>query len=168
VSVLSRRSALQSGYTAAAISLPGAWWGVSRRPKGDPSDRFGRDWFNKFEGHAEVSAAHLEAWARGAGQRDLKAPEVLQVLMAWHRHASPPSGGEQPRMSLKERWDNHDFLSTPIHRQALTVVVPEYFQVAPVLAKLVRPGHHALAQGSLLQCFAITGGSWRIRSNGRY
>ncbi|MCF7728647.1 hypothetical protein [Sulfitobacter sp. M22] len=71
-------------------------------------------------------------------------------------------------MSLKERWDNHDFLSTPIHRQALTVVVPEYFQVVPVLAKLVRPGHHALAQGSLLQCFAITGGSWRIRSNGRY
>ena len=159
---------MQSGYTAAAISLPGAWWGVSKRPKGDPSDRFGRDRFNKFEGHAEVSAAHLEAWARGAGQRDLKAPEVLQVLMAWHRHASPPSGGEQPQMSLKERWDNHDFLSTPIHRQALTVVVPEYFQVAPVLAKLVRPGHHALAQGSLLQCFAITGGSWRIRSNGRY
>lgn len=44
----------------------------------------------------------------------------------------------------------------------MTVVVPEYFQVAPVLAKLVRPGHHALAQGSLLQCFAITVGIGRI------
>ncbi|KZY36404.1 hypothetical protein A3731_43465 [Roseovarius sp. HI0049] len=65
-------------------------------------------------------------------------------------------------MSLKDRRDYHDFLATPILRQALTVVVPEYDQVAPVLAKPVRPGLHSLAQGSLLQGFALTVGIGRI------
>jgi hypothetical protein len=41
------------------------------------SDRFGTDCF-KLEGHAEAGAAHLDAWARGAGQGDLGVPEVLQ------------------------------------------------------------------------------------------
>jgi hypothetical protein len=126
------------------------------------SDRFGTDCFKKLEGHAEAGAAHLDAWARSAGQGDLEAPEVLQVLTARHRRASPPNVCEQPRMSLKDRRDYQDFLTTPILRQALTVVVPEYDQVAPVLAKPVRPGLHALAQGSLLQCFALTVGVGRI------
>jgi len=126
------------------------------------SDRFGTDCFKKLEGHAEAGAAHFDAWARGAGQGDLEAPEVLQVLTARHRRASPPNVCEQPRMSLKDRRDYHDFLTTPIIRQALMVVVPEYDQVAPVLAKPVRPGLHALAQGSLLQCFALTVGIGRI------
>jgi hypothetical protein len=126
------------------------------------SDRFGTDCFKKLEGHAEAGAAHLDVWARGAGQGDLGVPEVLQVLTARHRRASPPNVDEQPRMSLKDRRDYHDFLTTPILRQALTVVVPEYDQVAPVLAKPVRPGLHALAQGSLLQCFALTVGIGRI------
>jgi hypothetical protein len=68
----------------------------------------------------------------------------------------------QPRMSLQTRRDYHEFLNTPILRQALTVVVPEYDQVAPVLAKPVRPGLHALAQGSLLQAFALTVGIGRV------
>jgi hypothetical protein len=126
------------------------------------SDRFGTDCFKKLEGHAEAGAAYLDAWARSAGQGDLGVPEVLQVLTARHRRASPPSVDEQPRMSLQDRRDYHDFLTTPILRQALTVVVPEYDQVAPVLAKPVRPGLHALAQGSLLQCFALTIGIGRI------
>ncbi|MFG6638108.1 hypothetical protein ACGYJ8_19565 [Sulfitobacter sp. 1A12126] len=126
------------------------------------SDRFGTDCFKKLEGHAEAGAAHLDAWARGAEQGDLEAPEVLQVLTVRHRRASPPNVCEQPRMSLKDRRDYHDFLTTPIIRQALTVVVPEYDQVAPVLAKAVRPGFHALAQSSLLQCFALTVGVGRI------
>ena len=126
------------------------------------SDRFGTDCFKKLEGHAEVGAAHLDAWARSAGPGDLEAPEVLQLLTVRHRRASPPNVCEQPRMSLKDRRDYHDFLTTPIIRQALTVVVPEYDQVAPVLAKPVRPGLHALAQGSLLQCFALAVGAGRI------
>ena len=126
------------------------------------SDRFGTDCFKKLEGHAEAGAAHLDAWARGAGQGDLEAPEVLQLLTVRHRRASPPNVCEQPRMSLKDRRDYHDFLTTPIIREALTVVVPEYDQVAPVLAKPVRPCLHALAQGSLLQCFALAVGAGRI------
>lgn len=127
-----------------------------------PSDRFGTDCFKKLVGHAESGAAHLDAWARGAGQGDLEAPEVLQGLTARPRRASPPNVCEQPRMSLKDRRDYHDSLTTPIIRQALTVVVPEYDQVAPVLAKPVRLGLHALAQGSLLQCFALMVGVGRI------
>ena len=126
------------------------------------SDWFGTDRFQKMEGHAEAGAAHLDAWAHGTWQGCLGVPEVLQVLTARHRRASPPNVREQPRMSLEDRRDNHDFLTTPILRQALTVVVPEYDQVAPVLAKPVRPGLHALAQGSLLQCFALTVGIGRI------
>lgn len=65
-------------------------------------------------------------------------------------------------MSLQTRRDYHAFLTTPITRQALAVVVPEYDRVAPVLAKPVRPGLHGLAQGSLLQAFALTVGIGRI------
>lgn len=126
------------------------------------SARFGSDHFKKLEGYAGAGATHLDAWVRGAGQGDLGVPEVLQVLTARHRRASPPNVDEQPRMSLKDRRDYHDFLTTPIIRQALTVVVPEYDQVAPVLTKPVRPGLHALTQGSLLQCFSLTAGIGRI------
>jgi hypothetical protein len=112
--------------------------------------------------HAKAGSAVLDAWLRGAGQGTLNAPEMLAVLTARHRRASPPSLAEQPRMSLQTRRDYHDFLTTPIIRQALTVVVPEYDKVAPVLAKPVRPGPHALAQGSLLQGFALTIGIGRI------
>lgn len=112
--------------------------------------------------YANAGSAVLDAWARGAWQGALGAPEMLAVLTARHRRASPPSLAEQPRMSLQIRRDYHEFLTTPILRQALTVVVPEYDQVAPVLAKPVRPGLHSLAQGSLLQGFALTVGIGRI------
>ena len=126
------------------------------------SDILGADRFAELETCAESGAAHLDSWARGARQGSLGAPEMLMVLTSRHRRASPPSVAEQPRMSLQTRRDYHEFLTTPILRQALTVVVPEYDQVAPVLAKPVRPGLHALAQGSLLQCFALTVGIGRI------
>lgn len=115
--------------------------------------------------HANAGTAVLDAWARGAGQGGLGAPEMLAVLTARHRRASPPSLAEQPRMSLQTRRDYHEFLTMPIIRQALTVVVPEYDQVAPVLAKPVRPGLQGLAQGSLLQSFALTVGIGRIVEN---
>jgi len=71
--------------------------------------------------HANVGSAVLHAWARGAGQGALGAPEMLAVLTARHRRASPPSLAEQPRMSLQTRRDYHEFLTMPINRQALTV-----------------------------------------------
>lgn len=125
-------------------------------------DVFGSGCFEELEGYAEAGAAHLDAWACGPAQGDLGVPEVLQVLTARHRRASPPNIGEQPRMSLEDRRNYHDFLTRPILRQALTVIVPEYDQVAPVLAKPVRPSLHALTHGSLLQCFALTVGIGRI------
>ena len=112
--------------------------------------------------HAKAGSVILDAWARGAGQGILGAPEMLAVLTARHRRASPPSLAEQPRMSLQTRRDYHEFLTMPILRQALTVVVPEYDLVAPVLAKPVRPGLYGLAQGSLLQGFALTVGIGRL------
>lgn len=65
-------------------------------------------------------------------------------------------------MSLAARRDYHEFLTTPIIRQALTVVVPEYDRVAPLLTKPVRPGLHGLAHGSPLQSFALTVGIGRL------
>jgi hypothetical protein len=65
-------------------------------------------------------------------------------------------------MSLEARRDYHTFLTTPIVRQALAVIVPEYDQAAPVLTKPVRPGLYGLGQGSLLQTFALTIGISRI------
>ena len=109
-----------------------------------------------------IGCADLDAWARGEGEGALGPAEILAVLTTRHRRASPPSIAEQPRMSLQTRRDYHEFLTTPIIRQALTVVVPEYDQVAPVLAKPVRSGLHALAQSSLLQAFALTVGVGRI------
>lgn len=111
---------------------------------------------------AKVGAAVLDAWVQGRGQGGMGPVEILALLTTRHRRASPPSLSEQPRMSLQTRRDYHDFLTTPIIRQALTVVVPEYDEVAPLLAKPVRPGLHALAQGSLLQGFALTVGIGRI------
>ncbi len=126
------------------------------------SEVFGTDRFSALEGYAEAGATVLKAWACGEGQGTLGAPEMLAFLTTRHRRASPPSVAEQPRMSLQSRRDYHDFLTTPITRQALTVIVPEYNQVVPVLAKPVRPGLHGLAQGSLLQAFALTAGIGRI------
>ena len=87
---------------------------------------------------------------------------MLALLTVRHRRASPPSVTEQPRMPLGARRHYHEFLSAPITRQALPVIVPEYDRVAPVLTKPVRPGLHGLAQGSLLQSFALTVGIGRI------
>ncbi len=65
-------------------------------------------------------------------------------------------------MTLQARRDYHAFLTAPIIRQALSTLVPEYDQVAPVLTKPVRPGLQGLAQASLLQAFASTVGIGRL------
>jgi hypothetical protein len=58
-------------------------------------------------------------------------------------------------LSLADRCTYHAFLTQPIARQALLVVVPEYDRVAPVLIKPVRPGLRAISDGSLLQNYAL-------------
>jgi hypothetical protein len=117
------------------------------------------------EASAKVGAAILDAWAQGTSQGDLGPVEILSLLTTRHRRASPPSLSEQPRMSLQTRRDYYEFLTTPIIRQALTVVIPEYDEVAPVLTKPVRPGLHGLAQGSLLQAYALTVAIGRVADN---
>lgn len=115
-----------------------------------------------LQSHAKTGAAVLDSWARGEGQGAFGPVEMLFFLTTRHRRASPPNVSEQPRMSLGARRDYHAFLTTPIIRQALTVIVAEYDHVAPVFVKPVRSGLHALAQGSLLQAFALTVGIGRI------
>lgn len=115
-----------------------------------------------LERAVKAGATVLEAWAHGAGQQSFGPVEMLALLTARHRRASPLSLREQPRMSLQTRRNYHEFLTTPITRQALTVIVPEYDRVAPVLTKPVLSGLRSLAQGSLLQSFALTVGIGRI------
>lgn len=129
---------------------------------GSLADTLGAGGMGALEGTARAGAAVLETWALGSGPEHFGPVEMLELLTARHRRASPPSLNEQPRMSLQTRRDYHEFLTTPITRQALTVVVPEYDRVAPVLTKPVLPGLHGLAQGSLLQSFALTVGIGRI------
>ena len=126
------------------------------------SNMLGAGRFTELKTCADVGAAVLDAWARGEEQRALGPDEMLAFLTARHRRASPPNVSEQPRMSLGARRDYHEFLTTPIIRQALTVIVPEYDRVALVLTKPVRAGLHSLAQGTLLQAFALTVGIGRI------
>ena len=126
------------------------------------SNMLGAVRFTELETRAATGAAVLDAWARGEEQRALGPDEMLAFLTARHRRASPPNVSEQPRMSLGARRDYYEFLTTPIIRQALTVIVPEYDRVALVLTKPVRAGLHSLAQGTLLQAFALTVGIGRI------
>ena len=132
---------------------------------GSLADTLGAEQMPRLEVPAKAGAALLAAWSSGAEQNGLGPVEMLALLTTRHRRASPPSVNEQPRMSLQTRRDYHEFLTTPIARQALTVVVPEYDEVVPVLAKPVRPGLYGLAQGSLLQDFALTVGIGRIVEN---
>ncbi|AXQ96160.1 TniQ family protein [Cereibacter azotoformans] len=129
---------------------------------GSLSEFLGAGRLAAMEAHARTGAALLDAWARGDGQDGLGPVEMLALLTARHRRASPPSVREQPRMSLQTRRDYHEFLTTLIIRQVLTVVVPEYDAAAPVLVKPVRPGLHSLARGSPLQAFALAVGIGRI------
>jgi len=129
------------------------------------AETFGGEQLTVLGTYAEAGACFLTTWARGEGQGDLGSVEMLTFLTTRHRGSSPPSIFEQPRLSLQARGDYYDFLTTPIIRQALTVMVPEYDQASPVLAKPVRPGLHGLAQGSLLQAYALAVGIGRLIEN---
>lgn len=126
------------------------------------ADLLGSARFDALHSHAKTGVDLLSSWARGEEQGAFVLIDMLHFLTTGHRRASPPNVSEQPRMSLGARRDYHAFLTRPIIRQALAVVVPEYDQVAPVLTKLARPGLYGLGHGSLLQTFALTIGISRI------
>lgn len=115
-----------------------------------------------LDGYARGGARKMAVWAWGQDNATPTLPELLQFLTARHRRASPPSLAEQPRLSLQARRANHDFLTRPIARQALLVVVPEYDRAAPLLTKPVRSGLFGPVQGSLLQNYAIAVGVGRL------
>lgn len=115
--------------------------------------------------YARSGALRMAAWARGT---DEEAPEIealLDFLTTRHRKPSPPSLDEQPILSLEARRANHAFLTRPIARQALLVVVPEYDRAAPLLTKPVPRGLFALAHGSLLQNYALAVGVGRLSAD---
>jgi hypothetical protein len=115
--------------------------------------------------NALAGAMRLANWSRGKDEGLPSVPQLLDFLTTRHRRSSPPSLAEQPRLSLQARRANHGFLTCPIARQALLVVVPEYDRVAPVLAKPVRSGLFSLTQGSLLQNYALAVGVGRLSAD---
>ena len=118
-----------------------------------------------LDSYARDGAVRLAAWARGTDEIEPDARALLGFLTTRYRRSSPPSLSEQPRLSLAARRANHDFLTRPIARQALLVIVPEYDLVAPVLGKPVRPGLMGLARGSLLQNYALAIGVGRLAAD---
>jgi hypothetical protein len=104
---------------------------------------------------ARRGAQRLATWSEGDDAVVTTIPDLLEFLTEQHRRPSPPSIYEQTPMSLADRRAYHGFLTRPIARQAMLVVVPEYDRVARVLAKPVRSGLRALACGSLLQNYAL-------------
>lgn len=160
-----------SGIHRKAAALPWNFWcaahGARLRPRGGgrlptllPEQQRAM-----LDGYARDGAVRLATWARGTDEIEPGARALLAFLTTRHRRSSPPSLCEQPRLSLEARRANHDFLTRPIARQALLVIVPEYDRVAPVLGKPVRLGLLALACGSLLQNYALTIGVGRLAAD---
>jgi len=155
------------GIQRKTTALPWGFWcpehGVRLTTRGVRGlERLSETQLMMLDLNARAGALRLANWARGRDEGLPSVPQLLDFLTARHRRSSPPSLAEQPRLSLEARRANHDFLTRPIARQALLVVVPEYDRVAPVLAKPVRAGLFSLAQGSLLKNYALAVGIGRL------
>jgi len=142
-------------------ALPWGFWcavhGLRRRPLGGKAIEtlFGAAALAELDPLARRGARRVADWATGRDDATPSVPDLLAFATAPHRRPSPPKLHEQPRLSLDARRAYRGFLEFPIVRQALLVVVPEYDRVAPPLAKPVRTGLQGLADGSLLQNFAL-------------
>ena len=160
-------------------ALPWGFWcavhGLRRRPLGGEAIEtlFGAAALTALDPLARRGARRLGDWAAGRDDATPSVPDLLAFVTAPHRRPSPPQLHEQPRLSLEARRAYRDFLEFPIARQALLAVVPEYDRIAPPLAKPVRAGLQGLADGSLLQNFALVGrsrpadpGAGRLRGGG--
>ncbi len=154
-----------------AAALPWTFWCVEHGARFEP--RAGRMLTSLLPGTqlaaldpaARLGARRMADWAQGADEPAPSVTDLLNFLTTRHRASSPPSLREQPVLSLEARRANHDFLTRPIARQALLVIVPEYDRVAPVLAKALLPGIMALAEGSLLQSYALAVGVGRLTAD---
>ena len=141
--------------------MPWGFWcavhRLRRRPLGGEAIEtlFGAAALTKLDPLARRGARRLADWTGGRDDATPSVPDLLAFVTAPHRRPSPPQLHEQPRLSLEARRAYRDFLEFPIARQALLAVVPEYDRVAPPLAKPVRVGLQGLADGSLLQNFAL-------------
>lgn len=142
-------------------ALPWGFWcavhGLRRRPLGGEAIEtlFGAVALAELDPLARQGARRLADWATGRDDATPSVPDLLAFATAPHRRPSPPKLHEQPCLSLEARRTYRGFLEFPIVRQALLVVVPEYDRIAPPLAKPVRVGLQGLADGSLLQNFAL-------------
>ncbi len=149
-------------------ALPWGFWcavhGLRRRPLvGEAIEtRFGAVAFRQLDPLARAGARRLGDWAAGRDDATPSVPDLLAFATAPHRRPSPPQLHEQPRLSLEARRAYRGFLEFPIARQALLAVVPEYDRIAPPLAKPVRAGFQGLADGSLLQNFALAAALARL------
>ena len=113
------------------------------------SETFTTDCASALRDQAGQGAAVLDAWARGDTHGDPGAPEMLAVLTVRHRRASPPTVAEQPRITLQARRDYHAFLTAPIIRQALVIIVPECQSASnrdPLSASNIDPSGAKLAR----------------------
>jgi hypothetical protein len=142
-------------------ALPWGFWcavhGSRRRPPGGEAIEilFGATALAILDPLAKAGARRLAEWATGRGDETPSVADLLAFATTPYRRPSPPKLHEQPRMSLAARRANRGYLAFPIARQALLVLVPEYDRVAPPLAKPVRCGVQGMADGSLLQNFAL-------------
>jgi hypothetical protein len=142
-------------------ALPWGFWcavhGLRRRPLGGEAIEtlFGAAALTALDPLARRGARRLGDWVAGRDDATPSVHDLLTFVTTPHRRPSPPQLHEQPRLSLEARRAYRDFLEFPIARQALLAVVPEYDRIAPPLAKPVRVGLQGLADGSLLQNFAL-------------
>ena len=154
-------------------ALPWGFWcavhGRRRWPLGGEAIEtlFGAAAMTKLDPFAQRGARRLADWTGGRDDATPSVPDLLAFVTAPHRRPSPPQLHEQPRLSLEARRAYRDFLEFPIAREALLAVVPEYDRIAPPLAKPVRVGLQGLADGSLLQNFALVVALARLTSAGR-
>jgi hypothetical protein len=142
-------------------ALPWGFWCAVHRLRRRPlageaiETLFGAAALTALDPLARQGARRLGDWAAGRDDAGSSVPDLLAFATAPHRRPSPPQLHEQPRLSLEARRAYRGFLEFPIVRQALLVVVPEYDRIAPPLVKPVRAGLQGLADGSLLQNFAL-------------
>ena len=149
-------------------ALPWGFWCAVHRLRRRPlageaiETLFGAAALTALDPLARRGARRLGDWAAGRDDARPSVPDLLAFATAPHRRPSPPQLHEQPRLSLEARRAHRGFLEFPIARQALLAVVPEYDRIAPPLAKPVRAGLQGLANGSLLQNFALAAALARL------